>query len=204
MVKAWNINSILDLANEYWSFIPNTHCLYQVSNLGRVKSLYRMDGFLPTGIEFVRSPKIIKQTKNRDGYLLVGIIFDHGKKTVSVHKLIGISFIPNPLRYTELNHINSNKTDNRVENLQWCTRGQNISEAYRKGLMCVKGRGNPNRKLTEGQVMEIFNSGESNINLSKKYNVTSSTIGDIKRGTKWSHLTGKTYIRQRNHKKSYE
>lgn len=93
--------------------IPGYEGLYQVSNLGRVKGLYK---------------NIIKRLKTtKDGYLEVGLSKNGIEKKYRVHRLVAITFIPNPDNLPEVNHLDENKTNNCVSNLEWCTHKQNIN-----------------------------------------------------------------------------
>lgn len=89
---------------------------YQISNMGRVKSLR-------SGYE-----KLMKPNDNGYGYLKFVLNIDEKHKTVQVHRLVAFAFIPNddPVNKNEVNHINEIKTDNRAENLEWCDRSYNV------------------------------------------------------------------------------
>lgn len=86
---------------------------YQVSNLGRVKSL-----------KFGKE-QILKVKKDR--YLRIGLCKDGKQKFYMVHRLVALAFLPNPENLPEINHIDEDKTNNRVENLEWCDRKYNIN-----------------------------------------------------------------------------
>lgn len=90
--------------------------MYQVSNMGRVKSLTRKVW------NYTKPGRILKPGAKENGYLHVGL--SNGlnvEKHAHVHRLVAKAFIPNPNNYPEVNHKNMNKADNRVENLEWCT-----------------------------------------------------------------------------------
>lgn len=75
-----------------------------------------------------------KPYKDVDGYLTVSLTDGEGnKKKYRVHRIIALTFIPNPENKTEVNHINSVRDDNRVENLEWVTRSENMKHAFREG-----------------------------------------------------------------------
>lgn len=96
---------------EIWKDIPNFDGMYQISNLGRVKSLCN------------DKEKILKTRLHPTGYELINL----REKTYRVHYLVAVVFLENPNNYTEINHINEIKNDNRAENLEWCTRKYNCN-----------------------------------------------------------------------------
>lgn len=98
----------------------------KVSNKGNVISCKR------------GAPYPLKVTHNNCGYQMVGAGDSH-RRSQYVHRLVAETWIPNPNHYEQVNHINGDKSDNRVENLEWVTRSQNIRHAYRTGLLKVEG-----------------------------------------------------------------
>lgn len=110
---------------EIWRDIPGYEGLYQVSNLGRIKSLY--DGGHKTHRELIRKPDIRK-----DGYLQVKLCKNNVAKTYLIHRLVATAFIPNPHNKPYLDHINTIIDDNRVENLRWVTQKENMNNPKTK------------------------------------------------------------------------
>ena len=168
---------------EIWKDIEGYEGYYKVSNFGRVKSLDRN----------TKKGKIRALCKATCGHLHVGLYKDGIVKMHYVHRLVASAFLP-PVR-VEVNHINGIKTDNRVENLEWCTHSENIRHSFNTGLEKVyAGEHNHNAKLNAKQVDSIrkeyiFGSVEEGITgLAKKYNVGRSTIHKI--------VKGKTYKNQ--------
>ena len=117
------------MKKEIWKDIDGYDDKYQVSNLGRVKSMY----FINRHANIPRE-KILKFGYNLQGYPFV-VLCHSGKtsKPLSVHRLVAKAFIPNPNNYPVVNHINGIKTDNRVENLEWCTQQYNIKQSFKNG-----------------------------------------------------------------------
>ena len=107
-----------DLINEIWKDIKGYEGLYQVSNLGRIKSLTRLIDHKSTGI-VLQKEKIKKQQKNY-GYCNVILCKNSKIKYYKVHRLVAQAFIPNPYNKPFINHKNEIREDNRVENLEWC------------------------------------------------------------------------------------
>ena len=97
--------------NEIWKDIPGYEGKYEVSNLGNVRSLnYNRSG----------EPKLLKQG-NVNGYKVVILYKDGKKKTCNVHRLVAMTFIPNPDNLPIVNHKDEDKSNNNVNNLEWCT-----------------------------------------------------------------------------------
>lgn len=113
---------------------------YQVSNKGRVRSIRRTKSFFwSNGVRCVSTYKgrVLKPIYNQKGYQMVRIYFDNKEfKSISVHRLVAIAFVhnPRPNEYDQVNHINGEKDDNHVENLEWCNNSMNQKHAYKMGL----------------------------------------------------------------------
>ena len=107
------------MEEEIWKPVAGYEGLYEVSNMGRVKSLERLaprkgEGALPI------KEKILKGEKTIWGYMAVTLYAPNHKKRKPVHRLVAIAYVPNPHAYKQINHKNEIKTDNRASNLEWC------------------------------------------------------------------------------------
>lgn len=123
--------SLEDLPGEEWSDVVGYEGLYQVSNLGRVKSLPK-DIRRGRGI-YHRGCIIMKPIINGNGYYQVTLFSNNNKKKIRlIHNIMLEAFVQNPNNYTECDHINTIKTDNRLENLRWANRDINMNNPLTK------------------------------------------------------------------------
>lgn len=165
---------------------------YQVSNMGRVKSLVKA---------YRREDKILKGSPNTTGYTLVQLYPEPRKrKSLLVHRLVMMTFQPNPVMdQLEVNHKDLDTTNNKMSNLEWVTEKENkahyvASDKFKTVIIKVpKGEDQHLSKLTEEQVLEIRRLYESNQHgtrkkLREKFGVSESAIRDILNGKTWKHL----------------
>lgn len=105
---------------ERWKPVPGYEGLYEVSSHGKVKSLnYRGKG----------KQEVLKPAKDKKGYLRVTLTMDGVHTTFQVHRLVALAFIPNPGNLPQVNHMDKDPGNNRVDNLEWCTGTYNIAHA---------------------------------------------------------------------------
>ncbi|MCF0232461.1 MAG: NUMOD4 motif-containing HNH endonuclease [Enterococcus sp.] len=120
--------------SEIWRDIKGYEGLYQVSNLGRVKSLDRYVRCKHNSKAHIKG-KIKAISKNRYGYCMVGLAKENTYKGFCVHRLVAQAFIPNPQNKREINHIDCNKENNIVKNLEWCSRKENMQHASKNNRL---------------------------------------------------------------------
>ena len=164
--------------------IKNFEGIYEISDEGYIITLKRD--------KYIKEERQTKGYKNKKGYLE----FDfrrQGGTTKLVHRLVAEAFIPNPNDLPQINHKDGNKTNNRVDNLEWCDNSYNQKHAFENGLQ----KGNfyhPNSKLTYDDVMYIKKHyirnkrGSGLHSLAKKFGVCDTTIKQILRGDSYKNI----------------
>lgn len=165
---------------------------YEVSNLGRFKMLPRLLRH-SKGLR-VSKEKIVTGS-NSHGYKIVSFKKEGFKKVISVHILVARAFVhnSNPEKFNMVNHLNSNRADNRVENLEWCDAKRNAQHAYQAGRHKItKGSERSTAILNEKKVLAIkllYKTGEfAYWDLAELFGVGKTTIQNILNGTKWTHV----------------
>ena len=168
-------SSTVDEATVGWQPIDER---YEVSRTGMVR---RADGL------------VLKQWLNDQGYAYVRL--SRPRRQKRVHRLVAEAFIPNPERKPFVNHINNDRADNRVENLEWCTQWENLSHARQQGRMqddYWTGRRSPRATLSDDQVKairaEYASSRISCETIGKKYGVGKHAIARLIKGTTYADV----------------
>lgn len=164
---------VLDLDGEEWRYLEGSYDALYVSNLGRIK---RVD-------HIHRRPEyLIIPSYDQDGYLIFSCSVNSHSVFGSVHRAVATAFLPNPDNKSEVNHIDAVKTNNKVSNLEWATRHENIAHAMSMGLVT----GHPNAVTAVKELLstsvkcletgEIF---ESMTDAGRHFNVNSSVIYNL-------------------------
>lgn len=160
---------------EIFKDIENYEGFYQISNLGRVKSLSRIvDNH--SGFKKKLKERYLKPSISKTGYFVVSFKKNNVKKTFKLHRLIANEFISKIPNKKYINHINGIKLDNRIENLEWCTIKENNIHSRKIRLTNQEGYNNVSAKLTEEQVVFIRNSVLSLTQLSFMFQVAFTTV----------------------------
>ena len=160
-----------------WIDIKGYEGLYQVNSLGEIKSLKRN----------TTSTKILKQKTNKFGYKTVNLSNNGVAKSKTVHRLVAETLLVNVYGKPCVNHKDCDKSNNKLENLEWVTYKENMAHAYKNKLVHINsGIKNGMSKLLEREVVAIRRLGivRSSKELALAYGVSESHINAIKRGSK--------------------
>lgn len=175
---------------EYW---PG---YYEVSTLGRVRSMDRYVNSSTAGRVSLRRGKLLAIREDRYGYLRVTLRADGCDTTIAVHRMVAETFVDGYKEGYEVNHIGLDeagrvsKKDNRVESLEWTSKSGNHLHAHANSLK-ASGSSHVNSKLTESAVAEIksmFAKGLGNVEIADKFKVHRGTIDNIRSGKTWVHV----------------
>lgn len=179
--------------NEIFISVIDYEDLYEVSNMGRIRSLPRV---VPNGKggTMIRKSKFIgTNIYHPSGYYFVMLIRNKVRKGHAVHRIVAKAFVDNPNKYNVVNHIDCIKSNNCASNLEWCTPAYNSKHATENGLMKpVKGENHGMSKLTDKIVLKIRElakySKHNNREIGDMFGLTRHHVGFIVRRKIWNHI----------------
>ena len=169
---------------EVWKPVPGWEGLYEISNLGNVRSARFRNGSYPG--------RPVKKSRKRNGYLQVCLCRSGKESHRGVHRLVALTFLPPPgPGQTHTNHKNGDKTDNRAENLEWATSRENVRHAMNILGHCHHGEAAGMAKLTEEKVRRIrslHQQGYSYSQIARAISISRITVRDIVKRRTWTHI----------------
>lgn len=153
---------------EIWKDVKGYEGTYQISNLGRAKRFYKN-----------KPEKILKPVKGQLGYMSYTFCINSKIKTYRIHRLVALAFIPNPNNLPEVNHIDGNKENYSIENLEWCTRSQNMKHGHSLGLIFTEKASDATRIITKDKLTIIKKMRKLGFTLNEIACITEVTISTI-------------------------
>lgn len=145
----------ITLEGEEWRDVIGYEGLYMVSSYGRIVFKERFHNNGNGG--YIRPPKLLKLMKTKFGYLQARLWENNKEKKYYVHRLVAIAFIPNPNNYPQIDHIDTNKTNNNVSNLQWCTSSMNHLNPITRKRNSLSKKNNPKLILAKSKAVVRIN-----------------------------------------------
>jgi hypothetical protein len=185
------------MENEEWREIPQFEGLYEVSCLGRIRSIRHLVVF-SNGTKRMMGGIIIKPMFSHAGYHQVNLYRDRKCITTKVHRAVAAAFIPNPIGYEQVNHLDFSRTNNCVQNLEWCSAGQNTNHLIEAGRL-IRGKNKPLAKLTDEDVLKIRELHKAEMKqvrckrgfvaeLANRFGVSKSAITQVVSKASWKHI----------------
>lgn len=183
--------------DEVYLVVPGYEGLYEVSNFGRVKSVDRViehkNNRWGNSHKTRYTGKELKQKIDKYGYPCVCLFNGTKRRYVTVHRLVAEAFIENNSSLPQVNHIDGNKLNNHVSNLEWVSPSQNVSHAIRMGLLVpARGDGLPQTAVDQiiaKEIKEDLITGKySQVEIARKFNVSKNVVWRIKTGQTWGWL----------------
>lgn len=182
----------MSTVQEEWRPVKDWEGLYEVSCFGNVRSVDRYVRAKLGSTKLARGQSIRLQGSH-DGYSVVRLKRSGLHKLLRVHRIALIAFVsPPPFADAQVNHIDGNKKNNVVSNLEWVTKSENMKHAYRTGLQLPqRGEQHSHAKLSERQVIEIrdrYSRGETTTQLALAFGIRRRSMSDVVRRVTWSHV----------------
>ena len=179
------------MSTEVWKDIPNYEGSYQVSDMGRVRSVDRIVTDKDGRVRKFKG-RVLKLGVNISGYEYLTLSNGGRCNAKTVHRLVLGTFKPHVnMEHLEVNHMDGNKLNNHLTNLEWVTRLDNMLHAHGTGLINIKGERNPNAKFSKVDILEILerlDTGESQRDIALDYAVGCTTISNINAGYTWREV----------------
>lgn len=178
------------IAKEIWKDIKGYEGLYQISNKGRVKSLARVIK-RNNGRELPLKERIKNDVYDNKGYSRINLSKNGKSKKHSVHRLVANAFLIKQKHQDQVNHIDGDKKNNDVSNLEWCTGKENVRHSYAIGKASHVGERNTFATINDDIAREIIKLKDSGLTAKKvgqKVGASKNVVYSIWQGKTWTHV----------------
>ena len=161
---------LTSICNEVWLDIKDYEGYYQVSNLGRIRSLDRESKHSKNHTRFIKGKILsLRENKSRAGYFEVSLHKNKKEKRFRVHRLVAEAFLNNENNFPQVNHIDGDKSNNTIWNLEWVTDLQNKKHAWENGLYSSNHRKREIECIETGKIYESVQKASELIPCDRKY-----------------------------------
>lgn len=176
---------------EEWKPVINFEDRYEVSSFGLIRSIPFLKNSRNNHGEysFMEKGGILKPSKTKDNYFFVSLCRDKYEKRVRVHRLVAEHFLLNPDNLPQINHIDGNKQNNHISNLEWCSAQHNVIHSYKLGLASNKEERHPSTVLTHEKVFrmaEMRYGGYSYKQISEELDLKYATVWSVINRRNWA------------------
>lgn len=162
---------------EIWKDITGYEGKYQVSTSGSIRNILKNNQ--------------LKPSPDTKGYTRVNLWKDGSYKTKKIHRLVAEVFLKNDNDYAQVNHIDGDKSNNNIDNLEWCDQSYNIKHAYANNLLSKKGTKNARATIDEKTAIDIKNMLLGNLThreIADIFQVSIHVVANIKNKKAWAYL----------------
>lgn len=180
------------MENEKWKPIEGYDGKYEISSRGGYRLPSRLSQRTDLKEQYIIPAKIMKASvSKKTGYHRARLVRDGKQYTYLVHRLVAQHFLDEYDSELQVNHIDGNKDNNDISNLEMVTAKENVQHAVKNGLRGdIKGERNPASLLTEEDVLEIYQSAINAHDIAEEFGVSKNCVWDIRAGRRWASVTG--------------
>lgn len=182
---------MIDMTNEQWVDVPEYEGFYQVSNFGNVRSVDRIIIDSRTKARILKKGKMLKKLPDQKGYFRVSLSKNGKARPRYIHQLVLFCFVGKQPPKSEVRHLDSNPTNNRLDNLVYGTKSENMRDAVKLGTLVFS-----RSKLTREDVIAIARDERKICVIAKEYGIHTATVCNIKTGKSFKGFTDGIFHRQ--------
>lgn len=174
-----------------WRPVVGYENIYEVSNTGLVRSLNHFVEH-SDGKHRIQKGRVLKTSISNKGYVQVSLSYRKNKFHTGVHRLVAAAFVGNPENKNQVNHKDGDKSNNLVDNLEWCTNQENVIHAVQHNLNNPNfGEKHHNCRLTNKQIIELkrkLTEGQTGASIAREYKMSAAAVSKINKGKTYKNI----------------